>query len=146
MRIVVALAALMAAAALPAAAQDLPQFPKAGPPQPLPEASCDTSLANNGEWLVGRWVAPQTRWEFARAGDDIAWTLDRKGGLNPGFGWQDGTQITGTVEQVTGCTVVLVAGQGAFRFEGVLTDAGRLYGFATNSKGDAVRFTLRRER
>lgn len=138
------LAALVLAA--PALAQDLPQFPKIAPPEPLPEAICDTALANNGEWLLGRWVAPQTRWEFTRAGAAIAWTLDRKGGTNPEFGWQDGAQITGTAEKVTGCSVALVAGQGAFRFEGVLTDSGKLFGYATNRKGDVVRFTLRRER
>ncbi|MCR6630025.1 MAG: hypothetical protein NVV74_08220 [Magnetospirillum sp.] len=145
MRPAFALAAILLAAT-PALAQELPQFPKIAPPEPLPEASCDTSLANNGEWLLGRWVAPQSRWEFSRSGKGIAWTLDRKGGMNADFGWQDGTQITGTAEQVTGCTVALVAGQGAFRFEGVLTDSGRLFGFATNQKGDSVRFTLRRER
>lgn len=137
--------ALMLAAA-PAAAQELPQFPKIAPPEPLPEATCNTTLANNGEWLLGRWVAPQARWEFTRAGEGIAWTLDRKGGANADFGWQDGAQITGTAEKVTGCTVALVAGQGAFRFEGVLTEGGKLFGYATNRKGENVRFTLRRER
>ena len=144
MRNVVILALTLLAA--PALAQELPQFPKIAPPEPLPDAICDTRLANNGEWLLGRWVAPQSRWEFTRAGEGITWTLDRKGGANADFGWQDGTQITGKAEKVTGCTVELVAGQGAFRFEGVLTDGGRLFGFATNKKGENVRFTLRRER
>jgi hypothetical protein len=144
MRILAPLALLLAAA--PALAQELPQFPKVGPPEPLPEAFCDTKQPNSGEWLLGRWVAPQTRWEFNRTEAAISWTLDRKGGMNQDFGWQDGAQITGTTEAVSGCTVTLVAGQGAFRFEGVLTDSGRLYGFATNTKGDMVRFTLRRER
>lgn len=144
MRRAVTLAVLLLAA--PAWAQELPQFPKVAPPEPLPEASCDTTQANAGEWLLGHWVAPQSRWEFTRAGAGIAWTLDRKGGMNQDFGWQDGSQITGTAEKVTGCTVALVAGQGAFRFEGVLTESGKLYGFATNRKGEMVRFTLRRER
>lgn len=145
MRLAVILAVALGAAA-PAWAQDLPQFPKVGPPEPLPEASCDTTLANGGDWLLGRWVAPQTRWEFTRTGGAIAWTLDRKGGSNADFGWQDGAQITGTVEKATGCTVALTAGQGAFRFEGVLTESGKLYGYATSRKGEVVRFTLRRER
>lgn len=145
MRLAPVLAALLLAAA-PAMAQELPQFPKAGPPEPLPEASCDTGLANNGEWLLGRWVAPQAKWEFARANGGIAWTLDRKGGMNQEFGWRDGAQISGTADKVTGCTVHLTAGEGAFQFEGVLTDGGKLYGFATNTKGERVRFTLRRER
>lgn len=144
MRPVLMLALLLAAT--PALADDLPQFPKVAPPEPLPEASCDTTLANNGEWLLGRWVAPQARWEFTRAPGGIAWTLERKGGMNADFGWQDGAQITGAAEKVTGCTVVLVAGQGAFRFEGVLTESGKLFGFATSRKGEVVRFTLRRER
>lgn len=144
MRFAVILAALVAA--VPAWAQELPQFPKIAPPEPLPEAICDTTLANNGEWLLGRWVAPQSRWEFTRSGAAIAWTLERKGSANQDFGWQDGTQITGAAEHVSGCSVVLTAGQGAFRFQGVLTDSGKLYGYATNRKGEVVRFTLRRER
>lgn len=146
MRFIPLCAVLSLVAAMPAAAENLPQFPKIGPPEPLPEAACDTALPNNGDWLVGRWVAPQTRWEFTRAGGALAWTLDRKGGLNGDFGWQDGAQISGGVEAVSGCTVTLVAGQGAFRFQGVLTDGGKLYGFATSRKGEVVRFTLRRER
>lgn len=129
-----------------AADDELPQFPKIGPPQPLPEAPCDTAKASTGDWLIGRWVAPQTKWEFTRQGDAVTWTLDRKGSVNTDFGWQDGARITGTAEAVTGCTVSLVAGQGAFRFEGVLTENGKLFGYATNTKGDNVRFTLRRER
>lgn len=143
-RLAVTVAALVFAA--PVLAQELPQFPKIAPPEPLPEPTCDTGLANNGEWLLGRWVAPQARWEFTRAAGGIVWTLDRKGGMNADFGWQDGAQISGTAEKVSGCTVTLVAGQGAFRFEGVLTDTGKLYGYATGRKGEVVRFTLRRER
>lgn len=144
MRLIAAL--LLVALATPVGAQELPKFPKAGPPEPLPEPACDTALPNNGEWLIGRWVSPQTKWSFARQAQSIAWTMDRKGALGEGFGWQDGATITGTVDKVSGCTVTMSAGQGAFVFEGVLTDGGKLYGFATNKKGDHVRFTLRRER
>lgn len=133
-------------AALPAAAQDLPQFPKIGPPEPLPEATCDTARASDGAWLLGRWVAPQARWEFARDAGGIGWVLDQKSSVGSNFGWREGAQITGTVTKVTGCTVQLSAGAGAFAFEGVLTEAGKLYGFATNPKGEHVRFVLRRER
>ncbi len=124
---------------------NLPQFPKIRPPQPLPEAACDTTLANNGDWLLGRWVAPQTRFEFSRAAPAIQWSLDRKG-TSDEFGWQSGAIITGTVTTVTGCTARLSAGGDAFVFEGVLTDEGKLYGYATNKAGAAVRFVLRRER
>lgn len=146
MRPVLMLAVLLVAAAPAMAENTFPQSPKVGPPEPLPEATCDTALANSGDWLLGRWVGPQARWEFIRNGGAITWTLDRKGGMNADFGWQDGTQITGTTDKVTGCTVSLVAGQGAFRFEGVLTESGKLFGFAANPKGEVVRFTLRRER
>lgn len=144
MRIAVILAALLVAA--PALAQDFPQGPKAGPPEPLPDAVCDTSLANNGDWLIGRWVGPQAKWEFTRKAETIAWTLERKGGVNQDFGWQDGAVITGIADRTTACTIHLSAGEGAFQFEGVLTEGGKLFGFATNRKGDHVRFTLRRER
>ena len=134
-------------AATPAMAQELPQFPKIAPPEPLPDAMCDTSAATTGDWLIGRWVAPQSRWEFTRAANGtIAWTLDRKGSANTDFGWQDGTKIDGVAEKVTGCTIHLTAGKGAFQFDGVLTEGGKLFGFATNKRGENVRFTLRRER
>lgn len=145
MRRVLFTAALVLAAA-PAWAEDFPKSPKVGPPEPLPEPICDVSAANDGGWLVGRWVAPQTRMEFVRAGEALTWTMDRKGSINTDFGWRDGAQISGGVEAVSGCTVTLNAGEGAFRFQGVLTDSGKLYGFATNQKGEVVRFTLRRER
>ncbi|MBC7951299.1 MAG: hypothetical protein H7Z12_05670 [Rhodospirillaceae bacterium] len=140
------IAALLAAAPAMALAQELPQFPKIAPPEPLPDAICDTAKPNDGQWLVGRWVAPQSRWEFTRSGSGITWTLDRKGSANSDFGWQDGTQIDGIADKVTGCTVHLTAGKGAFQFDGVLTEGGKLFGFATNRKGENVRFTLRRER
>ena len=43
---------------LPAWAEDFPQGPKAPPPEPLPEAVCDTARPDAGDWLVGNWVAP----------------------------------------------------------------------------------------
>ncbi|CAA7616458.1 conserved exported hypothetical protein [Magnetospirillum sp. LM-5] len=144
MRLAICLTAMLLA--VPALAQDLPQFPKAGPPEPLPEAICDTTIANNGEWLVGRWVAPQTKWEFARKDGRLAWAMDRKGSIANDFGWTDGTQIGGLVDQASGCTVALSGGEGVFKFEGVLSDGGKLYGFATNKRGEHVRFILRRER
>ncbi len=125
----------------------LPQFPKVGPPEPLPEAQCDTAAASDGGWILGRWVAPRTRWEFTRTAQGaLVWTMDRQGGIGSNFGWQDGARIDGTVSGITGCTVTLDAGQGAFAFQGVVIDGGKLFGFATNTKGDHVRFLLRRER
>lgn len=142
MRLAVALVLL---SALPAVAQDLPQSPKIGPPEPLPDPACDTRIANNGAWLPGRWVAPQARWEFTAKDDGIAWSLDQKA-VGASFGWREGARITGMVTKVTGCTLQLSAGEGAFVFEGVLTEAGKIYGFATNPKGEHIRFVLRRER
>ncbi len=141
-----AVAVVLALAAVPALAQELPKFPKARPPQPLPEATCDVDRANSGDWLLGGWVAPQTRFHFSRPGKDIVWTMDRKGGGDE-FGWQEGATIDGRVAAVSACTLRLVAGpDGAFTFEGVLTEGGMIYGYATNKAGDAVRFVLRRER
>lgn len=138
-----ALALLLAA---PALAEDFPKSPKVGPPEPLPEPACDTALANNGQWLLGRWVAPQTRVEFTREADGLAWRMERKGSLNEEFGWRDGAVMSGRVDRATGCTLAMSGGAGAFVFEGVLTDPGKIYGFATNRKGEHVRFVLRRER
>jgi hypothetical protein len=142
-----AAAILLALAVSPAAAEDeLPKFPKAGPPQPLPEATCDVGKADAGDWLLGGWVAPQTRLTFRRQGADIAWSMDRKGSGGE-FGWQEGAVIDGRVAAVSACTLRLVAGtDGAFTFEGVLTEDGRIFGYATNKAGADVRFVLRRER
>jgi hypothetical protein len=146
-RLALSLAAM--AVALPGLAQELPKSPKAAPPEPLPEASCDTGLANAGEWLLGRWVAPQSRWEFTRQAGGLAWTLEQKGSVNGEFGWRDGAEISGVVEKATACTVSLVARDGgdtAFAFNGVLIDGGKIFGFATNKAGRRVRYLLRRER
>ncbi|TAN66606.1 MAG: hypothetical protein EPN20_07110, partial [Magnetospirillum sp.] len=115
--------ALTLLAANPAWAENLPQFPKIGPPQPLPDPACNTAIANNGQWLLGNWVAPQARWTFTRKeAGAIAWTMDRKSSADEGFGWQQGAIIDGMVSAVSGCTVALSAGEGAFAFEGVLGD------------------------
>ncbi len=140
-----AAAVLLALAVSPALAQDMPKFPKARPPQPLPDATCDVGKADSGDWLLGGWVAPQTRLTFSRPARDLVWTMDRKGGGGE-FGWQEGAVIDGTVAAVSACSVRLVAGGGAFVFEGVLTEDGRIYGYATNKAGTDVRFVLRRER
>jgi len=137
-------------ASLPALSADgdepLPQSPKIRPPQPLPEATCDTGRANGGDWLLGRWVGPQTALAFNRGGDGIAWVLDRKSAAGE-FGWSAAATIDGKVAAVTACTVHLVAGpEGAFQFDGVLSDEGRLYGTAINKAGANVRFVLRREK
>lgn len=145
--IVLTLAALLAAA--PALAQELPKSPKAAPPEPLPEPECDVSLPNNGQWLLGRWVGPYAKWEFARDGQAIGWKLERKGTLNEQLGWRDGAVIDGRVEGVTGCTLRAIGAEGdatGFVFEGVLSDGGKIYGFATNKAGKTARFVLRRER
>lgn len=140
--------ALCLVLALPAAAQEMPRFPKAGPPEPLPDASCDTAMADTGEWLVGRWVAPMARWEFMRQGAGLVFRLDQKSGINNDFGWREGASITGTVQAVTGCTVKLAASDGGavFAFDGVLTEGGKIYGAASNKAGQSVRYVLRRER
>ncbi|MBR9971246.1 hypothetical protein [Magnetospirillum sulfuroxidans] len=138
--------ALCLCASLPALAQELPQFPKAGPPGSLPEPLCDTALANNGEWLVGRWVSPQSRWEFHRQGTALVWSLERKGSINDGLGWSEGTRFDGNVDAVSGCTFSISAGGGQFVMEGVLTDGGKVFGVAANAKGNSARFILRRER
>ena len=138
--------ALCLCAASPAVAQDLPQFPKVGPPGSLPEPVCDTAMANDGQWLVGRWVSPQSRWEFHRQGTSLAWSLDRKGSVNDGLGWSEGSRFDGIVDAISGCTFTLSAGAGQFVMEGVLTDGGKVFGVAANTKGNSARFILRRER
>ena len=144
MRLVLAVALAMLSGS--AFADDFPKFPKAGPPDSLPEAPCDSLAANAGEWLVGRWVAPQTRMEFVRQDGRLTWAMDRKGSVADDFGWTEGGRIEGTVDQVSACTLALSAGGGAFRFDGVLSESGKIYGVATGRQGRTLRLVLRRER
>jgi hypothetical protein len=147
-RIVLAAAAVLVLA-LPAQAQDFPKSPKIGPPEPLPEAVCDSTQASGGDWLVGKWVAPQAKWEFSRKDGALVWTLEQKAGINGEFGWREGAAITGTVQAISPCTLRAVAGsQGdvAFTFDGVLVEGSRIFGYATNKAGQQVRYVLRRER
>lgn len=146
MRVATLAASLMMVCTVPALAQELPKFPKAGPPGSLPEASCDTTLPNTGSWLLGRWVSPHSRWEFIRQGDGMAWILDRKGSVDDGMGWSAGTRIEGAVTALSACSFTLGAGDGQFTMDGVLTDGGKVYGVASNTKGNTARFLLRRER
>jgi hypothetical protein len=146
-----ALLSLLASSVLiPAAlAQDLPQGPKAPPPDPLPEPLCDVARPDSGDWLVGRWVMPYGRWEIRRDGKGLTWTLDQKPNINASLGWKDGARLDGRVEAVSACTLRLVGQEGAetvFSFDGVSTDDGRIYGYAMNRTGQKVRWTLRRER
>ncbi|RAU23502.1 hypothetical protein CU669_03980 [Paramagnetospirillum kuznetsovii] len=135
---------------VPALAEDLPQGPKAPPPEPLPEAICDTSKADAGNWLLGRWVAPYSKWEFIRpASGPMTWTLEQKADLNQSLGWKQGTRIDGRVATLSPCSARLEAGddgQVAFTFDGVLTAEGKVYGYAMNTSGQQVRWILRRER
>jgi hypothetical protein len=133
----------------PALAEDLPQGPKAPPPEPLPDATCDTAKADSGDWLVGRWVAPYSKWEFKRDGQGLTWKLEQKPDINRNLGYKEGTVIGGKVSEITACTLRLTAqenGETAFDFEGVRTEDGKIYGYATNKAGQGARWTLRRER
>lgn len=137
-------------AVVPAAlAEDLPKGPKAPPPEPLPDATCDTTKADSGDWLVGRWVAPYSKWEFKRDAQGLVWKLEQKPDINRDLGYKQGTVIEGKVEAISPCTMKLVAaenGETAFAFEGVRTEDGKIYGYALNKAGQNARWTLRRER
>jgi len=148
-RLRLVLAAMLSLLAVPALAQDLPQGPKAPPPDPLPEPLCDAARPDSGDWLVGRWVMPYGRWDIRREAGGLAWTLEQKPDINAALGWKDGARIDGTVQAVSACTLRLVAGEGggtAFAFDGVRTEDGRIYGYATSRAGQRIRWTLRRER
>ncbi len=71
----------------PALAQDLPKGPKAPPPEPLPDAPCDAAKADSGDWLVGRWVAPFSKWQFKRDAQGLVWKLEKKPDLNREMGY-----------------------------------------------------------
>ncbi|MBI3446992.1 MAG: hypothetical protein HY055_16910 [Magnetospirillum sp.] len=138
------------AAACPALADEgLPQGPKAPPPEPLPEAACDTAKPDSGDWLLGRWVAPYAKWEFKREPKGLVWHLEQKPDINRSLGWKDGASLDGAVETVSACTLRLVAGDNgdvAFAFDAVRTDENKIYGYAVNKAGQQLRWVLRRER
>ncbi|BAE49633.1 hypothetical protein [Paramagnetospirillum magneticum] len=134
---------------VPALAEDMPKSPKAPPPEPLPDATCDTTKADAGDWLAGRWVAPYSKWEFKRDAQGLTWKLEQKPDLNSNLGYKQGTVIEGKVSELSACTLRLTAvenGETAFDFEGVRTEDGKIYGYATNKAGQGARWTLRRER
>jgi len=146
-RAALALCCLLTAA--PAFAQELPKGPKAPPPEPLPDATCDTAKPDAGDWLVGRWVAPYSKWEFKREAQGLTWTLEQKPDINRDLGYKQGTVIEGKVSELSACTFRLIAvenGETAFDFQGVRTEDGKVYGYATNKAGQGARWTLRRER
>ena len=144
------LTALLMALSMPVLAEDLPQGPKAKPPEPLPEPICDATKPDAGNWVLGRWVAPYSKWEFTRSATGaMTWTLDQKADRNQAMGWKQGAQIDGKVAAISGCTVRLEAGDNgevAFTFDGVLTAEGRIFGYAINTSGQPVRWILRREK
>jgi hypothetical protein len=134
-------------AAAPALAQELPKGPKAPPPEPLPDAPCDAARPDSGEWLLGHWVAPYAKWEFRRDGAALAWTLEQKPDINRDLGYKEGAVLNGKIDEVSACTLKLTArenGETAFAFEGVRTEDGKIYGYASNQKGQGARWTLRR--
>lgn len=129
------------------AGDELPQGPKAPPPEPLPEASCNTDKPDSGDWLLGPWVAPYSKWEFRREGADLIWQLEQKHDVNRELGYKEGATFGGKVDKVSGCTVNLTAtnnGKAVFVFEGVVIEGGRIYGYAHNDAGQSARWTLRR--
>lgn len=136
--------------ALPALADDdFPQGPKAAPPEPLPEPICDTAKPDNGAWLLGRWVAPYSKWEFLSEGAGTAFKLEQKPDINRSLGWKDGASFGGKVVALSGCSLRATAGEDddiAFTFDGVRTDDGKIYGVAVNKSGQQLRWVLRRER
>lgn len=140
------LAALLLLPAI-AFAQELPKGPKAPPPEPLPDATCDTAKPDAGDWLLGHWVAPYSKWEFRRDGVAMNWKLEQKADINKDLGYKEGAVLTGKVDELSACSLKFAARDGeqiAFTFEGVRTEDGRIYGFADNGKGQTARWTLRR--
>lgn len=150
LRLSLSLAALLTVLACPVLAEDLPQGPKAPPPEPLPDPICDTAKPDSGDWMLGRWVAPYSRWEFLRAANGaMTWSLEQKSDINQALGWKQGARLDGGVAAVSGCTLRLEAREGgevAFAFDGVRTHDGKIYGFAVNPAGQQARWILRRER
>ena len=118
-------------AALPAlgatsADDDLPQFPKIAPPDTLPDAACDASLAHTRDWAMGTWSAYGQKIEIAAN----HWRAT------------GGSDSEGTVVTVEQCTIHLGGNDPQHPgFDAIRTESGALYGGMRH--GDAApRFDL----
>lgn len=122
---------------------ELPHFPKAKPPQPLPEPVCDATRADAGDWLLGHWTGTGVRLEVRRQGAGVVWHLSGDNVASK-FNVSAVNGLSGTATALSPCTVSLSAGApSAFVFEAVLTEDGQLFGYATDPDGDDIRFSLR---
>ena len=122
------LALILLLLSLPAWADDddLPQFPKIAPPDPLPEAACD-QIAHASQWGLGDWVGPNLRVHVEAA----SWSLN-------GQTTKSGNSVT-----LEACSVNLNA-ESVPVFAGVRTEDGQMYGVLWTDSGKTQRIKLRR--
>ena len=120
------LLALLLVLASPALAQDddLPQFPKIAPPDPLPEAACE-GVTQPLQWGLGDWVGPTLRLHVSATG----WTI---GGS---------TAKSGSAVQLDACTLALNGENGPV-FTAVRAEDGRMFGAYWTDSGKVQRVTL----
>ncbi len=113
----------------PAFADDdnLPQFPKIAPPDPLPDAACD-SVAQPLEWGLGDWVAAPIKVHVEKS----SWTIT--GGDKP---------RSGTVVQAEPCGIDLSSEQGPV-FAGVRAEDGHLFAALWREDGKVRRMNFKR--
>lgn len=105
---------------------DLPQFPKTAPPDPLPDAACD-QIAQASQWGLGDWVGPNMRLHVEPA----AWSLN-------GQVTKSGNTIT-----LEACSISLTTDSTPV-FAGVRTENGQMYGVLWTDSGKTQRILLRR--
>ena len=102
---------------------DLPQFPKVAPPDPVPDAVCD-AVAQPLKWALGDWAGGSLRLHV----DGAAWTLS---GL---------VTQSGTSPQIEPCGLTL--GETTPILAAVRDEEGRMYAVLWTGSGKPRRLIL----
>ena len=103
---------------------NLPQFPKIAPPDPLPETACQ-GVAQPVNWGLGDWVSPTLRVHVEKT----AWSIS-------GSASSSGTQVV-----LEDCRFSLNTESDPV-FAGVRAEDGRMYGAYWTAKGKVQRLEL----
>jgi hypothetical protein len=106
---------------------DLPQFPKIAPPDPLPDAACET-IAKPLEWGFGEWVNDKVKVHVEKT----KWTIT--GGAKP---------LSGSLVQTQACEIDLSTDQSQI-FAGVRAEDGHMLAALWDENGKPHRLNLKR--
>ena len=117
----------LALLAAPVWAQQIEKFPKAAPPDPLPETQCDGAVTP-ATWGLGQWHSKSAKLMVEKG----RWHLD-----------SDEGEFSGTAVELTDCAVRLTSSKdGKAVFEGVRDLDNQLYGVLTIGDDRPSRYVM----